>query len=233
MSVVAAGKTASPALYDRTCYENALRERIGDAFDVLSDSHVTIAGLGGLGSNIAIFLTRCGVGHLHLIDFDHVEASNLNRQQYRVGDLGRPKTEALREILLSINPYTEVKTDAVRVDETNASDLLRDSDCICEAFDKPDSKAMLVNQALLHFPDTPLVSGVGMAGCGPSNLIRTRRVSRNFWVCGDGVSDVNKVGTLFAPRVAICAGHQGNLIIELLLGMEDSIPSDDERSAAS
>ena len=51
-------------------------------YDAVKDARVVIAGLGGLGSNIAIMLARMGVGHLHLIDFDTVDASNLNRQQY-------------------------------------------------------------------------------------------------------------------------------------------------------
>ena len=50
----------------------------------LDKAKVAIAGLGGLGSNIAFFLTRIGVGHLHLIDFDRVDITNLNRQQYRM-----------------------------------------------------------------------------------------------------------------------------------------------------
>lgn len=223
MLALDAGKVASPDLYDRACYESALRDRIGDAFDTLSKAHVAIAGLGGLGSNVSIFLARCGVGHLHLIDFDHVEASNLNRQQYRVDDLGRFKSEALSEIVSSINPFIEVQADTVRIDETNVESLLQGVDVICEAFDSPDAKAMLVNSVLAHFPNTFLVSGIGMAGCGPSNMIETHRVSKYFWTCGDGESDVAEVGSLFAPRVAICAGHQGNLIIELLLGMEDEV----------
>ena len=55
---------------------------------LLSEGHVAIAGLGGLGSNVACALARIGVGHLHLIDFDVVDITNLNRQQYFIGQLG-------------------------------------------------------------------------------------------------------------------------------------------------
>ena len=65
---------------------------------------MAVAGLGGLGSNIAVSLARLGVGHLHLIDFDRVDVTNLNRQQYFADQVGMPKTEALRENLLRINP---------------------------------------------------------------------------------------------------------------------------------
>ena len=61
----------------------------------VSAGRVAICGLGGLGSNAAVYLARTGVGHLHLIDFDTVDASNLNRQSYMVRDLGQRKTDAL------------------------------------------------------------------------------------------------------------------------------------------
>jgi sulfur carrier protein ThiS adenylyltransferase len=224
-----AGSVASPDLYTREIYERALRERNGDAFDLLDRARVSVAGLGGLGSNISIFLARSGVGHLNLIDFDHVEASNLNRQQYRVSDLGRPKTEALQDILKLVNPYCETTIHTVRIDEDNAYELLEGSDVICEAFDSAAAKSMLANTVLQQLPDIPLVSGVGMAGIGPANLIRTRHVSKNFWICGDETADVRVVGSLFAPRVGVCAGHQGTLVVQLLLGMEDEVDAASKR----
>lgn len=71
----------------------------------LEQGRVAIAGLGGLGSNVAIALTRIGVGHLHLLDFDRVDLTNLNRQQYFLDQVGRYKTEALSETLQRINPF--------------------------------------------------------------------------------------------------------------------------------
>ena len=70
----------------------------------LERARVAIAGLGGLGSNVAFFLARIGVGHLHLIDFDRVDITNLNRQQYFMRHIGMYKTDALREELEQINP---------------------------------------------------------------------------------------------------------------------------------
>ena len=70
---------------------------------------MAIAGLGGLGSNIAILLARTGVGTLFLVDFDVVEPSNLNRQSYYISHLGLPKTEALKQQIEQINPFIKVK----------------------------------------------------------------------------------------------------------------------------
>ena len=80
---------------------DALEERHSkEVQDKLSNASVAIAGLGGLGSNIAFALARIGVGHLHLIDFDKVDLTNLNRQQYFIRHIGMYKTDALKEELL-------------------------------------------------------------------------------------------------------------------------------------
>ena len=88
---------------------------------------LTIAGLGGLGSNVAYALARIGVGHLHLIDFDVVDITNLNRQQYFMEHLGMYKTDALKSLLLKINPYLDIRTDCVKVTEENLSALFEDA----------------------------------------------------------------------------------------------------------
>lgn len=179
---------------------------------------VCICGLGGLGSNIAIMLARAGIGRLHIIDFDRVDITNLNRQQYRVAQLGKFKTEALKETLSEIMPYVEVVYDTVRIDDINMYELLKDDDIICEAFDNPYAKAMLVNGVLEHFPEKYLVAASGMAGMGSPNDIRTRRLSDHFYLCGDGVSDVNDDIGLVAARVMICAGHQAHTVLRLISG---------------
>ena len=81
----------------------------------LNNAKVAIAGLGGLGSNIAVALARIGVGHLHLIDFDKVDISNLNRQHYFISHLNKYKTQALAEQLQMINPYLNIVTDCIKV----------------------------------------------------------------------------------------------------------------------
>lgn len=203
-------------------FNAALNERHGANIQaLLSQGNIAIAGLGGLGSNIAYSLARIGVGHLHLIDFDVVDITNLNRQQYFIQHIGMYKTDALKSLLLQINPYLDIHTDCVKVTEENLIELFRENDIICEAFDNPEAKAMLVNGILEHFPEKKLVSASGMAGYGSSNTIRTRRITKNFYLCGDRITEPSPGNGLMAPRVAICAAHEANMITRLILGEED------------
>lgn len=203
----------------REVMREALNIRHGeDLQNKISAARVAVCGLGGLGSNIAIALARAGVGHLHLIDFDRVDLTNLNRQQYAVGQLGQYKTEALRETLSLVSPYCDVTCDTIKITEENLPELLKDEDYICEAFDRAEAKAMLVSGVLEHFPEKYLVSGSGLAGLGSANTIRTRRVSKRFYLCGDGTSDSSVGLGLVASRVLVCAAHEANMILRLIAG---------------
>lgn len=198
---------------------NALEERVGKELQSkFAGAAVAVCGLGGLGSNIAIALARAGIGKLNLIDFDKVDLTNLNRQQYTVSQLGKYKTEALRDTLKEIAPYLEVSINTVRITEENAKDLLKDADIICEAFDKAEEKAMLVNCVLECFPDKYLVAASGMAGLSSANSIKTRRITKHFYLCGDEVSDVSDNIGLVSSRVLICAAHQAHMILRLIAG---------------
>ena len=213
-----AGLQAHP-IPSREVMREALNIRHGeDLQNKISAARVAVCGLGGLGSNIAIALARAGVGHLHLIDFDRVDLSNLNRQQYAVGQLGQYKTDALRETLSLVSPYCDVTCDTVRVTEENLLDLLKTEDYICEAFDRAEAKAMLVSGVLEHFPEKYLVAASGLAGLGSANTIQTRRVSQRFYLCGDGTSDSSVGLGLVASRVLVCAAHEANMILRLIAG---------------
>jgi len=179
---------------------------------------VGIAGLGGLGSNVAVMLVRSGFRDLVLADFDRVEESNLNRQAYFRRHLGMKKTDACVEILKMIDPEAEPEAHDVRLDEENIAGVFEGCKIVCEALDTADAKAMLVNTVLTKMPGTYLVSGSGISGWDSPDGIRTKHVFEKLYVCGDGTSDT---GDMHAPRVAVCAGHQANLILRLIYGMED------------
>ena len=201
---------------------DALIERHGQkVFDQLKAGRVAVCGLGGLGSNIAISLVRAGVGHLHIIDFDTVDISNLNRQHYYPDDIGIAKTEALKGQLLRINPYIDLKVSQIKITKNNIGELFKEEDIICEAFDVPETKAMLTEEILMNHRNKILVGASGLAGYNSSNLIKTKKVMKNFYLCGDETSDIDSFGGLMAPRAMLCAAHQANMVIRLLVGEEE------------
>ena len=206
-------------MISRDEWNKALIARHGqELHDRFSSATAAICGLGGLGSNIAIALARAGIGRLILVDFDRVDITNLHRQQYKAEQIGEYKTEALAANLLEISPYTEVKGATEKVTEDNFLELLEGADIVCEAFDNAEAKAMLVNGVLQKLPECYLVAASGMAGMGSPNRIETRRITDRFYLCGDGVSDVEETMGLVAPRVMLCAAHQAQTVLRILAG---------------
>jgi len=189
-----------------------------DVLAVLRQSSVGIAGAGGLGSNVAVSLARAGVGRLVIADFDKVEPSNLNRQQYFIDQVGERKVEALRDNLLAINPYSLYEVHDVRVTRRNAAKIFARVDVLVEAFDRAEAKEMLIETSLARFPGRPIVAASGLAGYGLNRKLRTRRLG-NLYICGDEESQCPKGVSPMAPRVALVAAMQANLVVELLIKM--------------
>ena len=181
--------------------------------------YVGVAGVGGLGSHVAVMLARMGVGTLLLVDYDMVEPSNLNRQHYAVSHLSTPKTLALKSQIADINPYVRVMTRDIRLTAKNAADVFADCPIVVEALDDPACKADLV-AALLGHGGFKIVAASGIAGYGDANLIKTLRRLSSLYICGDLETEPGPETGLTAPRVAICAGHQANMVVRLLMGLE-------------
>ena len=186
----------------------------------LSKAVIGVAGLGGLGSNIALSLARVGVKKLVLADFDVVEPSNLNRQQYFVRHIGMKKTQALKELINDVNPFVEVETHDIFLDEKNVASVFGECEILCEAFDNVAGKAMVLNEAGASLKEKKIIGASGMAGYFSSNLIKTIKFAKNVYLCGDLTNEAKIGQGLMAPRVAICANHEANLAIRLLMGLE-------------
>ncbi|WP_462182016.1 sulfur carrier protein ThiS adenylyltransferase ThiF [Campylobacter concisus] len=186
----------------------------------LSKAVIGVAGLGGLGSNIALSLARVGVKKLVLADFDVVEPSNLNRQQYFVRHIGLKKTQALKELINDVNPFVEVETHDIILDEKNVASVFGECEILCEAFDNVAGKAMILNEAGASLKEKKIIGASGMAGYFSSNLIKTIKFAKNVYLCGDLTNEAKIGQGLMAPRVAICANHEANLAIRLLMGLE-------------
>ena len=197
--------------------EDLLKRNVKGIAKKLKKAEVCILGLGGLGSNVAILLARGGIGHLKLIDFDVVEASNLNRQQYRISHIGMKKTEAIKTIIKEINPFVEIETFDIKVDRKNIYSIVGDIEIVVEAFDRAETKAMAIEELLTN-KNKIVVSASGMSGLGSANEIITRKVRNNFYLIGDNYSDYEEYLGIMSTSVMLCAAHQANMVLRLILG---------------
>ena len=197
--------------------EDLLKRNVKGISKKLKKTRVCILGLGGLGSNVAILLARSGIGFLKLVDFDTVETSNLNRQQYRISHIGMKKTEALKNIIKEINPFVEVETLDIKVDRENIYSIVGDIEIVVEAFDRAETKAMVIEELLTN-KNKIVVSASGMSGLGSANEIITRKVRNNFYLIGDNYSDYEEYSGIMSTRVMLCAAHQANIVLRLILG---------------
>ncbi len=138
-------------------------ERIFGAhgMEKLRNSCVAVFGVGGVGSYIAEGLARSGVGHIHLIDSDEVDITNLNRQLEALSDtVGQPKAEAMKQRILQINPECEVTVhDCFFLPENSADFDFTKYDYVADAVDTVTAKIELVVKAQRE--GTPIISSMG------------------------------------------------------------------------
>ena len=127
----------------------------------LASACVAIFGVGGVGGYAAEAIARAGVGHIELIDSDRVSVSNINRQIIATHDnLGKYKTEAMRERILSINPGAEVVCHSLFFDEKNAHIFdFSKYDYVVDAIDSLSAKVHLIASA--HEVGTKIISAMG------------------------------------------------------------------------
>ena len=183
----------------------------------LGKFRVGIAGAGGLGSNCAIALARCGIGSLVIADSDIVETQNLNRQYYFADQTGMLKTEALKENISRINTSVKVLIHNLKLNESNIPSVFEGCDVIVEAFDSNDMKKVLVETVQLQMPGIPVIIGSGLAGWGNNDTIRYRKIDNTLYVCGDESTAASNELPPLAPRVGIVANMQANTVIEILM----------------
>lgn len=207
----------SNLLLQSFCYFCASTMNWTSIKEIISTKVVGVAGCGGLGSNAAMSLARVGIRNFVLADFDVVEESNLNRQYYFRTQLGKKKVFELAGNIRLVNHEINIECHDIYLDPTNVPAVFSSCDLIIEAFDKAEAKQMLVETVLAHWPDKPLILGVGMAGTGNFNLIRQHQWDKNIYVCGDSVTEISDENPPLAPRVCIVANMQANLALELLL----------------
>lgn len=184
---------------------------------ILKNKTVGIAGVGGLGSNCAVALARVGVGKLIIADFDIVSEDNLNRQYFFLDQTGEKKVIALKSTIFRINSSVDVIAHEVKLIPGNIREIFISCDVIVEAFDLADQKQMLIETVLSEMPEKYLITGIGMAGWGMTNLIHCRQ-DGNLFICGDEHSEISPELPPIAPRVGIVSNMQANIVLEILLG---------------
>ena len=148
-----------------------------EAFARIRAASVTIIGLGGVGGHAAVNLARSGVGSLHLVDFDVVTASSLNRSPYAgPGDVGHLKTEVLAATLAALCPDTSTTFASTRCRQENLADLVPAAspshpDLVLDAIDSvPDKVALL---AWCRRNELPVIASMGAANKRDGSLVRT------------------------------------------------------------
>ena len=185
----------------------------------IKNTKILIAGAGGVGSNAAMLLVRCGFEKITIIDYDELEPSNLNRQFFFNEQVGTLKVCGLKENLLKINHQATITIIKERLTVDNVNNLIKNQDIILEAFDDIIAKKIIVEAC--HLLAKHIIAVSGIAGIGNSDKIVIRKINNRFYICGDGVTPAEIGRGLMAPRVGICAMHQANTILRLLLGIDE------------
>jgi len=111
----------------------------------------------------------------------------------------------------------EVDTLDIKVNRENIHSIVGDIEIVVEAFDRAETKAMTLEELLTN-KNKIVVSASGMAGLGSANEIITRKIKENFYLIGDNYSDYEEYSGIMSTRVMLCAAHQANMVLRLILG---------------
>ena len=156
-------------------------QMLGDeAVERLRQSHVLVAGMGGVGSMAAEMICRSGIGRMTIVDGDTVQAGNINRQLPALhSSLGRPKTEVMTERLLDINPSLELTVYHEFIREERITAILEEPfDYVVDAIDTLSPKIYIIYHTIRL--GHPLISSMGSGGKLDPGLIRTADFSETY-----------------------------------------------------
>ena len=193
----------------------SIKNKVVKLREKLKSFSVGIAGLGGLGSNAAVSLSRAGIGKLVLVDFDVVEKNNLDRQHYFLDQVGELKVDALKQNIKKINPEVEVVTHNMKLLKGTMEKPFKTVDVVIEALDKTEMKRDFIEEILLKLPDKPLIAASGVTGIGNIKRIKTKK-SGNLHLIYDEEAKPVEEDILTAPRVCLIANWQADLTLELI-----------------
>lgn len=188
----------------------------------LVSSRVLIIGMGGLGSPLGMYLAASGVGHLVIVDFDHVDLSNLQRQiVHRTKDIGRAKVDSARDTLLALNPLIDVTTIRGRLTDESLATEVAQADVVADASDNFTTR-FAINAACVR-AKTPLVSGAAIRMEGQVTVFRADSLDSPCYCClytdpPEEEGSCAQRGVL-APLLGIIGSVQATEILKILLGI--------------
>lgn len=126
----------------------------------LKSSRVTVIGAGGLGSPVLFYLAAAGIGKIRILDSDIVDTTNLQRQiLFKHSEIGSSKAETAKQRIQELNPFIEVESFPLRIQEENAENLLKDCDLILEGSDNFETK-FLINDLSCKLKIPLLIAGI-------------------------------------------------------------------------
>ncbi|WP_250655024.1 HesA/MoeB/ThiF family protein [Alkalimarinus coralli] len=201
------------------------------AFDIagqsrLATSRVLVIGMGGLGSPVALYLAAAGVGTLHLVDFDEVDLSNLQRQiVHTLAGIGNKKVDSAKETIAQINPDTNVIAQAARLEGERLLEAVTEADVVVDATDNFSSR-FAINAACVR-SKTPLVSGAAIRMEGQVSVFDVRNGDAPCYQCL--YSDISEEqltcseAGVMAPLVGIIGSVQAMEVVKLISGMGQAL----------
>jgi molybdopterin-synthase adenylyltransferase len=195
--------------------------------DRLLGSHALIIGAGGLGSPVALYLGSAGVGRITLVDPDHVDATNLQRQiAHTLARVGEPKAHSARDAIAAINPDVRVNPLVVRADTSLLDRLVAQADVVLDCTDNFGTRHLINRACVAH--QRPLVSGAAIRFDGQVTVYDTRDNRSPCYAClfpESQTFEETRCATMgvFAPLVGVVGTIQAAEALKLLCGIGQTL----------
>lgn len=193
----------------------------------LLQSKALIIGAGGLGSPVALYLASAGVGHLTVVDNDHVDATNLQRQiAHDLAHIGQYKATSIRDAVAAINPDVKVHAITERADAESLSVLVEAADVVLDCTDNFNTRHAINQACVAH--GKPLVSGAAIRFDGQVTVFDARQADSPCYAClfppsiSLGEERCATMG-VFAPLVGIVGSVQAAEALKLLCGIGEPL----------
>jgi adenylyltransferase/sulfurtransferase len=189
----------------------------------LTNSHVVIFGLGGLGSPASLYLTATGVGKITLVDFDKVDDSNLQRQiVHKENNIGQDKVSSAKENLSQLNHLVELHELNDKLNEQQAAKLIQTADAVLDCTDNFASRFAL--NRICHQLKKPLISGAAIRWEGQLTTYDFRLANSPCYQClykeGDGTELNCQANGILSPVVGLVGSMQAIETIKALIGIK-------------